>query len=67
MYYLELLNLLRSIDQNLLYQFIIHWKIFDIPFYLMDELEHYDFNIRLYSGALMDTVLYAIPKKYKAK
>ena len=36
---------------------------FDIPFYLMAELEHYDFNIRLYSGALMDTVLYAIPKK----
>lgn len=36
---------------------------FDIPFYLMSELENYDFNIRLYSGALMDTVLYAIPKK----
>lgn len=36
---------------------------FIIPFYLMTELEDYNFHIRLYSGALMDTVLYAIPKK----
>ncbi|RXI31880.1 hypothetical protein CP962_03610 [Arcobacter ellisii] len=40
---------------------------FNIPFYLMSELDDYDFNIRLYSGALKDTVLYAIPKKYKEK
>jgi FkbM family methyltransferase len=36
---------------------------FNIPFYLMSELEDYNFNIRLYSGALMDTVLYATPKR----
>ena len=35
---------------------------FDIPYYLMNELQDYDFKIRLYSGALMDTVLYAIPR-----
>lgn len=36
---------------------------FNIPFYLMNELADYDFNIRVYSGALMDTVLYATPNK----
>lgn len=35
---------------------------FEIPYYLMQELKEYNFNIRLYSGALMDTVLYAVPK-----
>lgn len=37
---------------------------FDIPFFLMKELNNYNFNIRLYSGALMDTIIYAIPKEY---
>lgn len=36
---------------------------FDIPYLLMSELKMYDFYMRLYSGALMDTVLYAIPKE----
>ena len=34
---------------------------FNIPYYLMNELEDYTFNIRLYSGALMDTVIYGSP------
>lgn len=36
---------------------------FSIPHLLMSELSNYNFQIRLYSAALMDTVLYAIPKE----
>ena len=36
---------------------------FEIPYLLMTELSDYSFHVRLYSGALMDTILYALPNE----